>query len=188
MKLLAHTSLLAVFFLAGASAQETAATYTGSTDVEFQGSSNLHPFEGTVSDVPLEVTLAGDVLNMKTQVTIRDMTTDNKKRDKDMWSMFKVADYPAMKVSVTNASYAAARPQGEKPGSLPVKLTVAGKTVEVKGTTVNLKETASGGSFDLKLALSLKEMGLEAPVAMLGALKVHDRVNVVCHVTLTKKK
>jgi len=163
-------------------------TYTGEADVSFDGKSNLHGFSGTVNNVPLKVQVTGsegaEKLSMSTTVTIKNLTTDNNKRDKEMWKMFGYGDHPLMTVKVSGAPLDTAYPSGNKPGKLPVTLVVQGKTTQVTGTTHNLKETAKGGSFELRMDLSLEDMGLKAPQTLL--LKVRDEVKVSAQITLTK--
>ncbi|MEM0970175.1 MAG: hypothetical protein AAGJ31_12530, partial [Verrucomicrobiota bacterium] len=92
-------------------------SYEGSASVRFEADSTLHPFGGTLPLVPLQVTLDGDKLSMSAGFLVKEMTNEKKARDKEMVKMFGV---PSLGVEVQGASYAAARPQGGKPGTLPV--------------------------------------------------------------------
>ncbi len=164
--------------------------YSGHVDIDFRGKSNLHGFSGQVTKVPLLVKVEGDgsgqeLLSMQTQVTVRDLTTKHRKRDRDMWKMFGYADHPLITVRVRNASLAQAYPKGSRPGTLPVTMIIQGKETPVPATTHNLKESSTGGSFELRMTLSLQKLGLKAPQTFL--LKVDDTVEVVGQVTLNQR-
>lgn len=177
-----QTLLISLASLASLAAQET---YTGEADVVFEGSSNLHGFSGEVNNVPLKVQVSDDEkLSMETTVTIENMTTDNRKRDKDMWKMFGYSEHPLMTVKVSGAPLDSAYPKGDTPGKLPVNFVIQGKSTQVTATTHNLKETAQGGSFELRIPLSLEKLGLKAPQTLL--LKVRDQVDVRAQITLNR--
>lgn len=171
------------------SAQTTFAngTYTGSCSVRFEGKSNLHPFTGTLAKVPLSVTLRNDdTMNMSTRIGVTDLNTAKPARDREMWKMFQSDKFPQLSVKVSSASLKNAYPGLGKTGKLPVTLTIAGVSKTVTGQTRNFVTNSKGGSFDLALTLSLKDLGLKAPRALLGTVKVKDTVSVVCKVTLSR--
>ncbi len=178
--------LTAWVLLSNASAEFPDGTYTGSCSVEFQGDSNLHAFTGTIARVPLSVTLTNGTLRVTTNVKVTDLDTDKPTRDRQMWKMFQSDQFPHLTISVNNAPLDRAYPGGGKPGKLPVTLSVAGLSRTVTGETRNVQTTAKGGSFDLALTLSLKDLGLKAPRALAGTVRVKDTVTVLCKVTLSK--
>jgi len=164
--------------------------WNGTSDVKFHGTSTLHDFDGTVSRVPLRVTVApgqsGRVVNATSDVEVKRMTTAEEKRDSAMWTMFQQAKFRFLKVEVSDASERTLKPSGGKPGSMPVTLTIAGKRGTVNGTVTNIVEGATQGSFDLSFPVSLKAFSLEPPKVIGGLIKVGDTVEVKVHVTLKK--
>jgi hypothetical protein len=166
-------------------------TWTGTAAVQFTGYSTLHDFEGKVA-VPLTVKRDGGVLSAKADAEVAKMDTDHDERDEKMRAMFSAAKHRFIDVEV-KASESRARPvKGEdgkeKPGVLPLRLTIAGTSREIVGATTGLRDDGKGHvEFDLAFPVSLKEFGLKAPSALLGAVSVKDRVDVVVHVSLAKK-
>tara|TARA_R110002096_G_scaffold292391_3_gene486917 strand:- start:3729 stop:4304 length:576 start_codon:yes stop_codon:yes gene_type:complete len=162
-------------------------TYAGSCSVRFEGKSNLHGFTGTIAKVPLSVSLQdGDTLNMTTKVAVTSLNTAKPARDREMWKMFQSDKFPHLGVQVRNASLKAAYPGPGKTGKLPVTLTIAGHSKTVTGRTQNFVTGTNGGSFDLALTLSLKDLGLNAPRALAGTIRVKDTVTVLCKVELER--
>ncbi|MEM1297415.1 MAG: hypothetical protein AAGH89_18765, partial [Verrucomicrobiota bacterium] len=100
--------------------------------------------------------------------------------------MFQSDKFPHLQIRVRDASLKNAYPGPGKTGKLPVTFTIAGLRKTVTGQTRNFVTTPKGGSFDLALTLSLEDLGLKAPRALLGTVKVKDTVNVVCKVTLSQ--
>lgn len=164
--------------------------WTGTSDVKFHGTSTLHSFDGTVTGVPLRVTVkpgsAGRVVSATSGVEVKKMTTADDKRDSAMWTMFQQAKFRLLKVEVEGASEQALKPAGGKPGSMPVILTIAGRRGTVAGTVTNVVELPTQGSFDLAFPVSLKAFNLEPPKAVGGLVTVGDTVEVKVHVTLTR--
>jgi hypothetical protein len=159
-------------------------SYRGSARVRFEAASTLHGFEGTLPTVPLDVALnGGQQLSTVAGVNVKEMNTNNEKRDKDMRTMFGL---PRFEVRVSGASLTAARPQGGKQGTLPVTVILGSKMAAFDGATSNLVETPTGGSFDLELNVSLAKLGLKPPTLAFGAVKVKDNVRVIAHVKLEK--
>lgn len=162
--------------------------WTGSSDVTFKGYSTLHDFEGNLKSVPLKVTVSpgrnGRIVSATSEVTVKQMTTHNTKRDESMLAMFHEAANHFIKVEVIAATEASLRPQGGHPGAMQLHLTIAGKRGTVNGAVTNLAEQPEALSFDLKFPVSLAAFNLEPPKAMAGVIKVKDTVDVSAHVTL----
>lgn len=184
VKLFIAASLL----LSAATAQEIRPAdglYRGTSSVKFAGNSNLHPFGGTIEKVPLMVSFKDGKMNAKIGVTVTDMTTEKRLRDRAMWKMFSSDRFPVFQVTVSDAPYAAAYPGNGQPGKLPITITIAGKSSQTVAETSNFKFGKNSGSFRMQMSLSLKKLGLTAPVAMAGALRVDDQVEVSCEVILS---
>ena len=178
------------------SAGQGADRYVGRCDVVFKVDSSMHAFTGDITNIALVVfcdtNAAGEmVLNTQIEIAPRELTTHHKKRDADMYTIFRPERYPKLLASVSNAPLAAANlapgPAPSRPGRLPVRLTFCGVTNEVQATTLNPQPQAEGWSFDLVTDVSLKAFHIAPPSAMLGILKVGDIVVVKAHVTVKKE-
>ncbi len=165
--------------------------WTGTSDVKFHGDSTLHGFDGTVKNVPLTVKMRGEpgsrTVTATSDVTVKDMDTDDDSRDANMMKMFRQTEFPLIKVEVPKAEEGKLRPAGGKPGAMTVKLTIAGKSRNIDAAVTNLKEAPKDLSFDLAFPVSLAAHELPAPSVLGGLVKVADKVDVTVHVTLKKK-
>lgn len=180
--------LLIALTATGARAQEI---WAGSSDVTFKGYSTLHDFEGTLKSVPLKVTVSpgksGRIVSATSEVTVKQMTTRNTKRDESMMSMFHEATNHLIKVEVIAAPESSLRPQGGHPGNMQIHLTIAGKRGTVSGTVTDLAEQPNALAFNLTFPVSLAAFNLEPPKALAGVIKVKDTVDVTAHVKLQKE-
>ena len=183
-------SLSLVIFLIVPRLARADEVWTGTSDVKFHGSSTLHDFDGTVSRVPLRVTVApgtnGRVVSATSNVEVKQMNTADEKRDSAMWTMFQQAKFRLLKVEVNDAAERTLRPPGGKPGSMPVTLTIAGTRGTVNAVVTNVVEAPTEGSFDLSFPVSLKAFNLAPPKTLGGVIKVKDTVDVSVHVVLKK--
>jgi hypothetical protein len=165
-------------------------TWAGSSDVKFKGYSTLHDFEGTLKAVPLKVRVAsgknGRVVSATSAVKVKQMSTDNAKRDAGMMTMFHEPEHHLIDLEVNGADERTLRPHDGRPGSMPVTLTIAGHRGTANGTVTNLAEKGDAVSFDLAFPVSLAAFKLEPPSAVGGLVKVKDTVDVTAHVTLRK--
>jgi hypothetical protein len=181
--------LLALFALCSVLHAEV---WTGTSDVKFKGTSTLHDFEGTIRAVPLKVTVKGPkgsrIISATSDVEVKKMTTDEKDRDHNMWEMFQSSTFRFIKIVVPETAEAKLRPSGDKPGAMPVTMTMAGTTTTVTGTVTNLRESATAAAFDLAFPVSLKAFSLKPPSTLGGLIKVGDTVEVTVHVTLARQK
>lgn len=166
-------------------------TWSGAADVKFRGYSTLHNFEGTVKQVPLKVTVTGGekdrVVSATSNVEVKDMSTAHEGRDKNMMTMFQQAKHRFIKVEVDDAKEPALRPPGGGPGTMPVKVTIAGMTGTISAKVTNVVEAETRGSFDLSFPVSLKQFKLEPPKSLGGLVKVRDNVDVTVRVVLKKE-
>jgi hypothetical protein len=170
--------------------------FVGCCNVVFAGDSTLDRFTGDVTNVPLTVVCetngAGTtVLNTRIEISPRQLTTHNSKRDANMYQMFRSDRFPQLCVVVTNAPLDAAQlattGAHSKPGTLPVQVTICGITRECRAVTSDPKPNGDGWEFELETNLSLKAFQLEPPSLLLGAISVRDIVNVKAHVEVQKE-
>jgi len=165
-------------------------TWSGAADVKFKGYSTLHDFDGTVKAVPLKVSVApgkgGRMVSATSNVKVKQMSTQNEKRDAGMWTMFHEAENRLISVEVRPTDERTLRPHDGQPGSMPVTLTIAGRRGTAKGAVTNLVERGETVSFDLAFPVSLAAFQLEPPKAVGGIVSVKDRVDVNAHVILQR--
>jgi hypothetical protein len=165
-------------------------TWAGSSDVTFKGYSTLHDFEGTLKKVPLKATVAGAkdtrVVSASSRVEVKQMSTQNEKRDRGMMAMLNETAHHFISLQVERADERTLHPRSGA-GRMPITLTIAGHSGRVTGTVTNVVEQPENVAFDLAFPVSLKAFQLEPPSAMVGLVKVKDTVDVTAHVTLRKE-
>lgn len=180
-------ALLALILCAQAAPAET---WEGTADVKFKGYSTLHNFTGTVNGVPLNISVTGErgarVVGATSSVEVKQMSTKDEARDKNMWAMFNEAKYRLIKVTVTGAREQDLKPAGGRPGTMPISLTIAGTTSKVAASVTQVVENAAAVSFDLAFPVSLPAFKLDPPKAVGGLVKVKETVDVTAHVTLKR--
>lgn len=180
--------LLGLAFVTQARADEV---WLGTADVTFKGYSFLHDFTGTVNRVPLKVLVSqganGRIVSATSAVEVKEMNTREEARDRGMRQMFDEAQYHFIKLEVVNADERELKPQGARPGTLPVMLTIAGRRGTVSGAVTNTSESRDAVSFDLAFPVSLKMFNLNPPAALGGIIKVKDTVDVTVRVTLQRR-
>lgn len=188
--------LITVAWSAFHNAAEAGDKYVGHCDVVFAGDSTLDRFTGDVTNVPLTVVCETNrtgkvVLNTRIEISPLRLTTHNKKRDANMYKMFRPDSFPKIVVAVADAPLDAAQlvatGPGSIPGTLPVQVTICGTTKEIRAATTDPEPLEDGWEFELETDLSLKEFKLEPPSLLLGAISVRDNVKVKAHVKLQKE-
>ena len=154
------------------------------SDVGFDGTSTLHDFQGQGAVSPQRVewepTAEGGVLNAHHLILkVSDLTTDHKKRDRNMMKMFDPESYPQIQADISGWTL---------PGSGSEKKLL---TLHIHGTEVTVPVLLSdyeekGGvvSFTSTFTVSLKEADLKRP-SVLGLIRVGDEVKVVVESELT---
>ncbi|MGM0442961.1 MAG: YceI family protein [Fibrobacterota bacterium] len=181
-------SLMLIIAVFSASFAESAqATITPSFDAE----ATMHSFSGRAPAVsaPVEITAdsAGDtVVSLSAAVPVRSITTDNDKRDENMYGMFEADTWTAVRGVVQKADLARIRPGGAEDG-LPFKLVIRDRGYYKLGTVTQWRESAEEISFRLSFPVSLKRYKLQPPSPMPKVLKVKDRVDVTCDVVITRQ-
>lgn len=183
--------ILLVLFLVTPALLRADEVWSGFADVKFRGYSTLHNFDGTVKQVPLNVTVTGGekerVVSATTNVEVKDMSTAHEGRDKNMMAMFQQAKHRFIKVEVDDAAERELRPPGGGAGEMAVKVTIAGTTNTISAKVTNVAEAETRGSFDLSFPVSLKQFKLEPPKSLGGLVKVRDNVDVTVRVILKKE-
>lgn len=143
----------------------------------FHGTSTLHDFEGSGVSAPCEAewrpTPEGGVLNAKgIRFDVSSLTTNHKKRDRNMMNMFKPGTFPAITGDVKSWSLG-----GDAEAERILEIHLHGQTVKVPVTLLSYKAEEDGVRFRCRFDLSLEECGLKRP-SVLGLIRVGDTVTV----------
>ena len=170
---------------------DTTTIWKGAAAIQFNGTSTLHDWSGTVSAQPFLTTVLMDGSSQPTSLKARvevkavDMDTKEPKRDENMRKAMRVVDFPLV-AGDFDTSFAALSPgSGMVPQKLPFQISIMGKQQKVEGLVSNWKQKEDKASFDVDFDLSLKASGIQVPSVML-VIRVGDTVKVHVNVTLTK--
>lgn len=148
----------------------------GTAAIEFQATSTLHDFSGTAAVEPFTflATLEGPavILSGTATVAVAKMDTRHAKRDANLRKMFAADQFPLVVGEIDSMRINPAHPQ-----AIPIKLTVRDQPSVAWATLENWAQDENGLRFELKMTLSLRELGLSPPV-ILGFIKVGDAVSV----------
>lgn len=150
--------------------------------VKFKGTSSLHDFEGTVTSHPFISTFSTDAETGKTNVTakvvvsVQSMTTNHKKRDKNMYKMFDLSHFKLIEAHLDNAPF----PETDS-GKVHLKLKIRNVERDVVASISDVKRTGDSLSCKMAFNVSLEYFKIEAP-SVLGIINVHDSVQVECSI------
>ena len=159
-----------------------ASAVTGRCHVAFAATSTLHDFEGKApcSLLSIEPGDAG-TYRARAEVTVAQVETGISARDEKMREMFDAEHHPKIAAAFAKIDPDAVR--ARRADALPFRISIKGVEREVKPAISSWSEEGSRVKFRASFDLSLKEFGLEAPVAM-GFNRVGDRVRVTVDVEL----
>lgn len=154
----------------------------------FDGTSTLHNFTGTGTSAPTKATWSplesgGGLLSAEgIAFEVSSLSTDHKKRDKNMMKMFEPDTHPLITGDLKDLNLSGAG--GEKQ---EIMLHIHGNTLTVPVTITNFQTEGDAISFTCSFSLSLKEAGLQRP-SVLGLIRVGDTVDLKVDATLTPPK
>lgn len=177
----------ALALLAAPAAAADAPEVTGSCSVKFFATSTLHDFEGAApcALLAIESPDASGRYGARAEVAIARMSTGISARDKKMREMFQAKKYPLIVAAFASLDPAALR--ARKADALPFKLTMHGVERVVTPTLTSFTEVPGASArFEASFTLSLRDFGMEGPLAM-GFMRVGDRVRVVVSAELSAK-
>ena len=146
----------------------------------FSGTSTLHDFEGTVISKPFTVTAEEDADSGAVRVSatavlnVQDMTTDHKKRDKNMFKMLEQETFTLISGSLHDAVLPTT---GTTTATLRLKIRDVEQDVEV--ALSDYKRTGDQVSCTMAFPVSLKAFNLQRP-SVLGLIRVGDTVQIKC--------
>lgn len=148
--------------------------------VMFKGTSSLHDFEGTVSSHPFITTFSTDAETGKPTVTanvvisVQSMTTNHKKRDKNMYKMFDLSHFKLIEAHLDNAPF----PETDS-GKVHLKLKIRNVERDVVATISDVQSSGNAISCKMSFNVSLGYFKIKAP-SVLGIINVNDNVEVEC--------
>lgn len=171
-----------------------ASQLSGQCQIRFFGDSTLHGFEGQATCEPFDWLIEDEsdsgkliVRGAVIKVPVATMDTANKKRDKKMYQMFSVNDFPLIEGQFDNFDprqlLQQLRDGNEVDAHFPFKLKIHGVTRSVDATIREFKETPEEITLVADLSVSLKDFGLKAP-GVFGIIRVADEVRVEIEVVL----
>jgi hypothetical protein len=153
---------------------------TATADIQFSGSSTLHDFEGTASSQPFVARFTEDretgqlKVAAKASLSVKDMGTENSKRDNNMFKMF---DLEHFKLITGELAETAIPLQGSTQATL--RLTIRNVERDVDATISGVQRDANHISCKMQFPISLKAFDLKGP-SVLGLIRVDDTVYVAC--------
>ncbi len=184
LKKLALLTAVAIMAQGSAMATEAAAR----ADIVFKGSSTLHDFEGKVAAKPFAAVIAEDQetgklrVSAKTSLNIKDMTTENGKRDANMYKMFDMDHFKTIEGTLAETLICE-----EQETIAMLHLKMHGNEQDVKAKLSGFQQEGNLVSCNMTFPVSLTAFGLKPPSVM-GFIKVDDTVQIECRITGTLTK
>lgn len=175
-----HLCILIALSLSLLPASAGANTAEATAAIVFSGTSTLHDFEGIVISKPFTVTAEEDAdsgamrVSATAVLNVQDMTTDHKKRDKNMFKMFDQETFTLISGSLNDAVLPTA---GTSTATLRLKIRDIEQDVEV--TLSDFKRIGDQVSCSMAFPISLKAFSLKQPSVM-GLIRVGDTVQIKC--------
>lgn len=179
--------ILAAWAVALAATAGSEGALQGRCTAGFAGTSSLHDFAGTVESRPFAWAQRRNVVDGHRRVDggldfdVGAMTTGLRRRDENMRRMFDASAFPVIRASVDDADLDAARASCK----LPVRVRIRNVEHEVVARLTDWTERDGGIAFTATVPLSLAAFELKAPRALVGMIRVGDRVEVTARIELT---
>lgn len=164
--------------------------WSGTSQISFNGTSTLHDWGGKVEAKAFVATVTMDGGRKPTRVEatvtveVAKMDTAEPKRDENMRKAMEAGAHPLI-TAVIDTPFAAIRQGDATPATLPLKLTLLGKTQTIMGKISHWKQEGDKATFDLDFDLSLKKSDIKVPSVLL-VIRVGDTVRVHAAVSLKR--
>ncbi len=154
------------------------------TELTFDGTSTLHDFTGHgETESPADWTLneKGATLSIaEVSFDVKSLSTDHKKRDKNMLKMFEPDDYPKANGTIKDWHLS----KKEATDQILV-LNIHGQSLEVPVRMEAYENTPEGVVLNGSFTLSLKACDLKRP-SVLGLIRVGDEIKLQVKLLLTQ--
>jgi len=183
-------NFLCLFCLMVGSALADTSNWSGTSLISFDGTSTLHSWGGKVTAKPFVTAVTTDAAGNPTRVEatvkveVAKMDTAEADRDEKMRESMQAAAHPLI-IGVIDTPFSAIRQGDATPSTLPLKLTLLGKTQTIIGKISNWQHRGDKATFDLDFDLSLKKSGIKVPTILLF-IKVGDTIKVHAAVSLKR--
>lgn len=151
--------------------------------IKFKGSSTLHEFAGTAPAQPFVASFTKDAetgklkVSAKTSLKVKDMTTHNRMRDKNMYKMFDAKHFTYIEAELNNAAISEKTDTRAK-----LHLKIHGVEHDVIATISKVQRKENQIRCLMTFPVSITAFGMKRPSVM-GMIKVADTVHVECTVT-----
>ena len=161
--------------------------------VTIAGTSNIHPFTASTTDVRMSRLVLAPVDGDRLQAAVKpggveafaiviktaSLTSPKEGLDKNMHKALKAAEFPEITFTLTRTEAGTAANTLKAIGLL----TIAGVEKEV---TLNLKVAANASAITImgELPLLMTDYGIKPPTAMLGMLKTDPKITVTFETVL----
>lgn len=175
--------------MAGSALADTS-RWSGTSKISFDGTSTLHDWGGKVEAKPFATTITTDAAGNPTRVEatvtveVAKMDTAEAKRDENMRKAMQATVHPLITGAI-DTPFAALHQGDAVPVTLPLKLTMLGKTQTITGRISHWKQQGDKASFDLDFDLSLKKSDIKVPTVLLF-IRVGDTIKVNAAVSLKR--
>ena len=175
--------------MAGTALADTS-SWSGTSQISFDGTSTLHSWGGKVPAKPFVTTVttdaAGNPTRVEATVTVEVAKMDTAEADRDvkMRQAMRATEHPLI-VGVFDTPFSAIRQGDAAPSVLPFQLTLLGQTQTLMGRISNWKHQGDKATFDLDFDLSLKKSDIKVP-SMLLVIRVGDTIKVHAAVSLKR--
>jgi polyisoprenoid-binding protein YceI len=150
----------------------------------FSARATGHSFEGRFPTQSAQCTLitadTDTLISLSAEVPVADISTDNTRRDKNMYAMFDKESHPVISGQVEDVKLSRLRTQN----SLPLTLSIREQKNTHNGTITEWNEGEDHLFFVLTFPLSLDDYALEPGSPLPGVLRVHDEVNLTIQVKI----
>jgi polyisoprenoid-binding protein YceI len=181
---------LCLFCLMVGSALADTSHWSGTSQITFDGTSTLHDWGGKVEAKPFVCKVTTDAAGHPTQVEatvkveVAKMDTAEAKRDENMRKAMQAAEHPLI-TGVIDTPFTAIRQGDAVPATLPLKLTMLGKTQTITGMISHWQQRGDKATFELDFDLSLKKSDIKVPSVLLF-IRVGDTIKVHAAVSLKR--
>lgn len=154
--------------------------------ITIQGTSNLHDWKSKTDQLKGEIVLAGEnqLQSLILEIPVKSIKSGEKLMDTKTYETFNADKHPNIIFKMTEVVNFQ-RTGNQLNVTVNGNLTLAGATrnvtVKVKGQVNQSGQYIVSGEYSLKMT----DFRMTPPTALLGALKVGDRINLQFNVTLT---
>ena len=184
---LCELALGLILFCSAVPARADAPAIDGRCTVQFFATSTLHDFEGSAPCAVLAIDPpdANGAYSARAEVVVAQLDTGISARNKKMREMFEAKRFPRISGSFERIDPNALR-RGSA-GAITFRISIHGVERSVAPILSGWSEApGKSASFRATFALSLRDFGMEPPVAM-GFIRVDETVKVEVAVELTAR-